>query len=307
MSRIVVFGASGFVGSALVRHLRQNNRTVVGISRAASAEADHVVGAYTQAEIAPLLCAGDVIVHLAAKAHDRTRFDDDSSFHANVHTTKELLAAARSANTSRFIFLSSVGVNGPRTLHRPFDESDIPAPQEAYARSKLACEQLVIAATADQTMVHVIVRPPLVYGPDAPGNFGRLARAVAWGRPLPVGAIRNQRSFVALGNLIDFLTCCVDHPSAAQQVFLIADGKDLATSEWVRRMAKAIGRPDPAVAVPVSWLKLASSLVGKRATVDRLSDSLCVDITKARQMLGWTPPFSIDQALTNAMQTWRHS
>lgn len=302
MSRAVVFGASGFIGGALVRHLRGIGQDVVGISRSPSAEVDHIVGAYAIPEIRPLLLPGDVVLHLAAKAHTRVSPSNEHAFRGNLETTEALLDACTSVGVHRFILLSSIGVNGSRTEGRPFHESDIPAPREAYARSKFECERRVVAATIGTAMTHVIVRPPLVYGHNAPGNFGRLVQAVRKGRPLPVGAIDNRRSFIALDNLTDFLAHCLDHPNAAQQTFLVADGESLSTAEWVRRMAKVSGRRSPAISVPPSWLKLVGTLTGQRASVDRLCDSLEVDARKAGQLLNWRAPFTVDEALALTMR-----
>lgn len=305
MSRVVVTGASGFIGAALVRHLRGLGRPNVGIGRRATPEVDHVVNAYAADPLAALLREGDVVCHLAARAH-RVGPEDDAEFHDNIRTTAALLQACYTRRTARLVFVSSIGVNGQRTQAAPFTELDEPAPGEPYARSKLSCERLVASASDSGGMDHVIVRPPLVYGPGAPGNFGRLARAVASGRPLPLGAIRNCRSFVAIANLVDFLTLCADHPAARNQTLLIADGEDLSTPQWIRRMAAAAGRPNAClVPVPELWLQTAGALLGRRAAVARVCDSLQVDTTLARARLGWSPPVSVDEGLRLAMAPFR--
>jgi nucleoside-diphosphate-sugar epimerase len=305
MSRIIVTGASGFVGSALMQYLRARGLAAIGVSRRAGPLVDCVVGAYDNlAQITTVLREGDVIIHLAARAH-QTGTADDAAFADNIRTTRALLTAARQSGAARFVFVSSIGVNGHRTVAAPFTEKDTPSPAEPYARSKLACEQAVAQAGGDG-LKHVIVRPPLVYGPDAPGNFARLARAVARGWPLPLGAVRNRRSFVAVANLVDFLHVCAQHPAAIGQTFLIADGEDLSTPQWIARMAKAIGlNSPPLLAVPEPWLRLAGTILDRRAAVDRVCDSLQVDITLARSRLDWSPVMGVDEGLLCAMMRYR--
>lgn len=301
MSRLVVTGASGFIGAALVQHLRARGRPCAGIGRRAAPMVDAVVPAYAAASLAPWVREGDVVVHMAARAHRLGPTDDD--FADNLRTTAALVDSCRARGAARLVFVSSVGVHGQRTVDAPFNEQDTPAPAEAYARSKLACERLVTAAT---DLEHVIVRPPLVYGAGAPGNFARLAQAVAHGRPLPLGAIRNRRSFVAVDNLVDFLVRCAGHPAARNQTFLVADGEDLSTPQWIRRMAAAAGRRNAyLLPVPPACLRAVGTLLGRGAAVQRLCDSLQVDSTLARSRLGWTPVIGVDEGLRRAMAPFR--
>jgi nucleoside-diphosphate-sugar epimerase len=196
----------------------------------------------------------------------------------------------------RFLFISSIGVNGNINT-RPFTEDDEPNPAEPYALSKWEAEQGLWEIQRETGMEVVIIRPPLVYGPNAPGNFGSLMRWVEKGLPLPLGAIDNQRSLVALDNLVDLIITCIDHPAAANQVFLAGDGEDLSTTELLRGVARAMGKSAHLIPVPPSLLMLGATLLGKKAVAQRLLGSLQVDISKARRLLGWQPPVSVEEGL----------
>jgi len=171
---------------------------------------------------------------------------------------------------------------------------------DAYGVSKLEAEQGLREIALQTGMEVVIVRPPLVYGPGVKANFAAMMRWLKRGVPLPLGAIHNQRSLVALGNLVDLITVCLDHPAAANQTFLVSDGEDVSTTELLRRMGQAMGHPARLVPVPVSWLKLAAAGVGKQDVAQRLCGSLQVDIEKTRRLLGWMPPISLDEGLRRA-------
>jgi nucleoside-diphosphate-sugar epimerase len=240
-------------------------------------------------------------VHLAARVHVLHYAVEDplAAFRAvNVGGTLNLARQAICAGVKRFVFISSIGVNGSQTTKgKSFSESDKPKPHNAYALSKWEAE-LGLLQIADETGLEVvIIRPPLVYGANAPGNFGSLLRAVKLGWPLPLGTVRNQRSLVALDNLVDFIITCITHPLAANQTFLISDGQDLSTTELVRGMALAASVPARLLPVPVWALELAGRLLGKGDAVQRLCSNLQVDISKARSLLGWVPPVSVDEGL----------
>jgi nucleoside-diphosphate-sugar epimerase len=193
-------------------------------------------------------------------------------------------------------------VHGESTLPgKRYTELDAPAPQDAYAISKLAAEVALRQATANSATAWVIIRPPLVYGPGVKANFAVLARTVARGWPLPLGAIRNQRSMVSVNNLADFVVCCLTNPMAANQLFLVSDGQDLSTPELARHLAHAAGRPPRLLALPIPLLKLAAAVLGKSATLARLSDNLQLDISKAQILLGWRPPIAVKQSLSDTM------
>jgi nucleoside-diphosphate-sugar epimerase len=234
--------------------------------------------------------------------HD-TEADPLTAFRAvNVGGTLNLARQAATAGVKRFVFISSVKVNGESTLPgRAFTEADAPKPQDAYGQSKHEAEQGLRQLSADTGMEVVVIRPPLVYGPGVKANFAALMRAVQRGWPLPLGAVHNQRSLVALDNLVDFIITCITHPQAANQTFLVSDGQDLSTTELVRGMAQAAGVPARLLPVPVWALQAGASLLGKGDAVQRLCGNLQVDISKARSLLGWLPPVSVEEGLRRAM------
>ena len=212
--------------------------------------------------------------------------------------TLNLARQAAAAGVRRFVFVSSIKVNGEVTqLGRPFTADDAPAPLDAYGVSKMEAEEGLRAIASQTGMEVVIVRPALVYGPGVKANFAAMMRWLRRGVPLPLGAIHNQRSLVALDNLVDLIVTCLTHPAAANQTFLVSDGEDVSTTELLRRMGQALSRPARLIPVPVSWLKLAAAMVVKPDVAQRLCASLQVDIEKTRRLLGWTPPLSLDEGL----------
>jgi nucleoside-diphosphate-sugar epimerase len=220
----------------------------------------------------------------------------------NVDGTLNLALQAAAAGVRRFVYLSSVKVNGGGTSPgRAFTEADAPNPQDAYGQSKHEAEQGLRQLSADTGMEVVVIRPPLVYGPGAKANFAALMRAVQRGWPLPLGAVHNQRSLVALDNLVDFIVTCITHPQAANQTFLVSDGQAMSTTELVRGMAQAAGVPARLLPVPVWALQAGASLLGKGDAVQRLCGNLQVDMSKARSLLGWVPPVSVEEGLRRAM------
>jgi len=214
----------------------------------------------------------------------------------NVDSTLNLANQAAEAGVKRFIFISSIGVNGVINT-QPFTEDDTPNPVDFYAQSKWEAEQGLWEVQRETGMELVIIRPPLVYGPNAPGNFGSLMRWVNKSIPMPLGAIHNKRSLVAVDNLVDLIITCIDSPAAANQVFLAGDGEDLSTTELLRGVAKAAGVSSRLIPVPATVLMFVASILGKKAVAQRLLGSLQVDISKARDLLGWTPPLSVEEGL----------
>jgi UDP-glucose 4-epimerase len=212
-----------------------------------------------------------------------------------------LARQAAAAGLRRFVFVSSIKVNGEATqLARPFIADDAPAPLDAYGVSKMEAEQGLREIARQTGMEVVIIRPPLVYGPGVKANFAAMMRWLKRGVPLPLGAIHNQRSLVALDNLVDLILTCLTHPAATNQTFLVSDGEDVSTTELLRRMGQAMGKTARLLPVPASWLKVAASLVGKGDVAQRLCGSLQVDISKTRELLGWVPPVSLDEGLRRA-------
>jgi nucleoside-diphosphate-sugar epimerase len=307
----LITGATGFVDSGVVARLAG-----AGVETLACVRGDMVsmlegVRVVPVAELTAntdwrqVLAGVKSVVHLAARVHvmHDTESDPLTAFRAvNVDGTLNLARQAAAVGVKRFVFISSVKVNGESTSPgRAFTEVDAPNPQDAYGQSKHEAEQGLRQLSADTGMEVVIIRPPLVYGHGVKANFAALMRAVQRGWPLPLGAVHNQRSLVALDNLVDFIVTCVAHPQAANQTFLVSDGHDLSTTELVRGMAQAAGVLARLLPVPVWALKAGATLLGKGDAVQRLCGNLQVDISKARNLLGWVPPVSVEEGLRRAM------
>ena len=308
--RLLVTGATGFVGKAVCEQAVRHGLAVKGALRihgeVPGCIESFVVGDINNAtDWGSALVDVNAVVHLAARVHvmHDNAADPLAAFRAvNVEATLNLARQAAAAMVKRFVFISSVKVNGEATLSgQPFTVDDVPAPLDAYGVSKMEAEQGLRQIAAETGMEVVIIRPPLVYGPGVKANFAALMRAVQRGWPLPLGAVHNQRSLVALDNLVDFIVTCITHPQAANQTFLVSDGQDLSTTELVRGMAHAAGVPARLLPVPVWALQAGATLLGKRDAVQRLCGNLQVDISKARTLLGWVPPVSVDEGLRRAV------
>jgi nucleoside-diphosphate-sugar epimerase len=311
---ILVTGASGFVGGALVRRLIANgacNSVVVAVRRKAESLAE-VIRQVQVGELLPATDWGqalqdvDVVVHCAGRVHvmqDDAMDPLQAYREVNVNGTLSLAIQAAQAGVGRFVFVSSIKVNGEATQHGyPFTADDVPAPLDPYGMSKLEAEQGLREIESQTGMEVVVVRPPLVYGPGVKANFASIMRWVARGIPLPLGAIHNSRSLVALDNLVDLLVACLKHPAAAGQTFLVSDGEDVSTTELLRRTAQAMGQKALLLPVPASVLVLCATLLGKRAVAQRLCGSMQVDIAKTCRLLGWIPPLTLDQGLRKAVE-----
>jgi nucleoside-diphosphate-sugar epimerase len=296
--RVAVTGASGFVGQALVARLRAGGHEIVALSRGEGVD-------YADAGVMTARFEGaQAVVHLAARAHTG---GGDEAFAANVQVARVAAQAARDARVGRFVLVSSIGVNGNATHGKPFTEDDVPAPAEPYARGKWRAEQEVQALLAGTRTSLVIVRPPLVYGPNAPGNMGKLFRAVARGWPLPLASIANRRSFIGIDNLLDVLTLCMHHPAAGGELFMVADGEDVSTPQLVRCIARGLGREANLLPFPPALLVLTAKALGRGRTAQSLCDSLQVDASKARRLLGWTPAMTTSQGIERTAAAWRAS
>jgi UDP-glucose 4-epimerase len=310
--KVLVTGASGFVGSALCEHLIERGLTTTGIVRHFPANpvpgVDYqIVSDLSKSKLWKEILAGvDVVVHCAARAHVMRDSEIDPLAvyrEVNVEGTRYLAEQAVSYGIKRFIYISSIKVNGEGTSEQPFKADDIPAPEDAYGISKWEAEQVLQKIVCNSKLEIVIIRPPLVYGPEVRANFFKLMRLVKSGLPLPLGAINNSRSFVALDNLVDLILICLDHPAAIDQTFLVSDGDDLSTPELLRRTAKAFGKSPRLIPIPVLLLKATALLLGKKDFYQRLCGPLQIDIGKAKQLLGWTPKVSVDAAL---LKTTKH-
>ena len=314
-ARVTVTGATGVVGKALVCELGShalNVCAVVRTLRQASVPPDSKVTNIAVGEInsqtdwSAALIGVDCVVHCAARAHVMHETADDALTAyrvVNVDGSRRLAEQAAAAGVRRLVYLSSIMVNDEQTrLGASLSFSDRPAPEDAYGISKWEAEQALWDVSAKTELKLVVVRPPLVFGPGVKGNLARLLKLVRLGLPLPLGALQNKRSLIGLDNLVDLLICCVDHPAAAGQTFLVSDGEDLSTPDLIRHMAGAMGRSAWLFPVPVSLLRLADSALGKRAEIDRLVGSLQIDSSHTRRVLGWAPSLSVQEGIRRMVQ-----
>jgi nucleoside-diphosphate-sugar epimerase len=225
----------------------------------------------------------------------------------NVEGSINLARQAAAAKVRRFVYLSSIKVNGESTeLNRPFTATDGAGPEDPYALSKLECEQALRQVASETGMEVVIVRPPLVYGPGVKANFESMMRWLSRGVPLPLAAVtHNRRSLVGLDNLVDLIVTCLSHPAAANRTFLVSDGEDLSTADLLKSMGRALGKPACLFYVPTSLLKFGAKLVNMDGVYRRLCGSLQVDICHTRQLLNWTPPLSFDEGLRRTAEGFR--
>lgn len=307
-ARVLVTGASGFVGRAVVARLAADGRHVV---RAATRRpfADFAPGVEqlltgdlgADTEWRHALAGVDVLVHAAARVHVMREREGDplQAFRAvNVEGTLRLAREAAASGVRRMVFLSSIKVNGESTLPgQPFRADDKPAPIDPYGISKREAEEGLLTLAHASKMQVVVIRAPLVYGPGVKANFAALMRLLRSGIPLPLGSIHNRRTLVALENLVDLIVTCIGHPAAANETFLAGDPEDLSTTDLLRRLGNALGRPARLISVPADWVEFGASLIGQRAIAHRLCRSLQVDIGKTSQVLGWRPPIDVDAAL----------
>ncbi|TAK64092.1 SDR family oxidoreductase [Methylobacter sp.] len=304
--KVLISGASGFIGNPLCAELFRQGQSVRAAMRSVNSQAENVeavsIGEINhETDWADALLGIKTVIHLAARVHvmkDNSADPFGESRKVNFEGTWNLARQAAEAGVQRFIFISSIKVNGESTLlGQPYTANDQPMPIDPYGISKLEAED-ALRQLADETgMEVVIIRPPLVYGPGVKGNFHSMMNWLCKGVPLPLGAIHNKRSFVALDNLIDLIITCIDHPAAANQTFLAGDGEDLSTTELLQRLGKALGKPAKLLPMPVWALKTGAILLGKRDMAQRLCNSLQTDISKTRDLLGWRPPVCVDDAL----------
>jgi nucleoside-diphosphate-sugar epimerase len=312
MEKILVTGADGFVGRQLCQTLSQKGFWVRGAIRqtpSAPAEGRQYVPVgdigpdtdWTQA-----LRGIDLVVHLAGRAHIRRDSASNSVAEyerTNTLGTMRLAQMAAAAKIKRFIFLSSVKVNGEETHDQPFGETDRPAPLGAYAVSKWQAEEGLLHLSRQGSLPVVIIRPPLVYGPGVRANFLQLIRWVDSGIPLPLGKIKNRRSLVGLRNLMDFIIICLHNPAAAGEIFLVSDGEDLSTPALIQRIGGFLGRSVRLIPIPYQFLSIMARILGKKDPFDKLCHSLQVNVGKARKVLHWNPPFSVNEELEQTI-TW---
>jgi nucleoside-diphosphate-sugar epimerase len=309
LKRVLLTGATGFVGRSLCPILARAGYDV----RAATRTADISVQGAAQHVCVGNICSDtdwhealsdvDSVIHLAARAH----LMNDPSSNLNLYTatntegTACLARAASHCGVRRFVFLSTIKVNGEETDGRAYTSTDEPSPQDAYGTSKWMAEKAVNEIGAHTGMEAVIVRPPLVYGPGVRANFLRMMRWVDKERPLPLGVIRNRRSLVSIWNLSDLLVQVLENPAAAHGTWMVSDGDDLSTPELIRRIAAAMHRRVRMLPVPIAALRAVGSLTGRTGEVRRLCGSLAVDISQTRAALAWSPPMSVDEGLSRTV------
>jgi nucleoside-diphosphate-sugar epimerase len=305
---ILITGATGFIGRALINDLlthtphhlsamvRPSSNPLPAVVRSIEIDSLDATSDYCEH-----LANIDVVIHLAARVHSLN--ENSATSHVehhelNTESTLNLARQAAATGTSRFIYLSSIKVNGDTTKPgQPFTADGPLNPSDSYARSKFAAEQRLRALSAATSMTHVIIRPPLVYGPDVKANFQRLIKIVCKQLPMPLGSVENYRSLVSIENLTDLIRHCIDHPRAANETFLVSDDRDVSTPELLHMIAKALGKPCRLFPFPRSLLNLAATLSGKRDIATRLLGNLQVDISKTKSLLGWHTVSSLEDSL----------
>jgi nucleoside-diphosphate-sugar epimerase len=303
--KILVTGASGFVGKSLVKALDLKRiQTVKVVRRHQQHLTDdnyHVIPDLAEFSGWQSLFAGcDVVIHLAARVHvmDEKTLNPLAEFiKVNVDDTLKFARQAASYGVKRFVYISSIKVNGEFTEKKAFSELSQPDPQYPYAISKYRAELALLELSKNTGMEVVIVRPPLVYGPQVKANFLTLMKIVNKKIPLPFKGINNRRSLVYVGNLVDALIACATHSNAAGKTFLVSDGEDVSTPELMIKIANALSKPSRVFYFPLSLILFLTRLIGKKASIDRLTQSLVVDSSKIRKELGWHPPYSLDEGL----------
>ena len=313
MTKILITGATGFVGRALFENLKSKKKYFAHLTTRTNQEELFEGGkAFNIGEIDPntnwkdALDGVSCIVHCAARAHmmEKKQTDSLNAYRRiNVDGTKNLAKQAAGRGVKRFIFLSSVKVNGEETItSKSFKYDDIPQPEDAYGISKWEAEQALLEIFKQTGLEVVIIRPPLVYGEGVKGNFLRLLDIVYKQIPIPFAKINNLRSFVGLDNLIDLIICCIEHPKAGGKTFLVSDGEDLSTTDLIRKLSKFMNKSPRLLQVPQLIIQLIGRLVGKSLEVKRLLGSLRVDNSYTREILGWSPVLSLDESLAKTVR-----
>lgn len=308
--KVIITGANGFIGQTLCAYLSALEHSVVPVVRRQTALPNALtVQSYSDPALSLAMGGVDTVIHLAAQVHVMNQSDRsvlDKFREINVLGTEHLARVAAAAGVKRLIFLSSIKVNGESTsIAKGYSESDHPNPQDPYAVSKCEAEQALWKVSRETGLEVVIVRPPLVYGPGVKANFSRLLKMVDAGMPLPLNAIKNSRSLIYVGNLVDALLACATHPAAVGQTYLVSDGEDVSTPKLISAIAVALQRPNRNFFIPISLMRGAAKLLGKSNAVDRLTQSLVIDSSKIRRELGWSPPYTMAEGL-QVTADWYH-
>lgn len=306
---ILLTGANGFLGYNILQATEGTDYKVTGVIRREKPQKiiensfkGSVDGIQDWTEA---LADKEVVIHVAGVAHKKNKVGSEtleSYRNINFHGTKNLAVQSAKAGVKRFIFISSIGVNGA-TSSSPFTEQDEPCPVNEYTRSKYEAEQALwkIAETTDMEVT--IIRPPMIYGQNAPGNFATLVNFVRKGIPLPLGAVDNKRAFISVDNLVDFILATISHPRAGNELFLVSDNKDISTTQLLREVGKAMGKPVRLLPVHERFLTILAKLSGKQVIAEQLLGDLRVDMSKATKLMGWIPPISVEQGLRRCFIT----
>jgi len=320
LHNVLVTGANGFIGSELSRRMLAEGWGVRGAIRSSAKKhrlpqginAIEIGNIDSHTEWETAVCGIDTIVHLAARVHmmDDITSDPITAFrNINVAGTKRLAQTAESKKVRRFVYVSSIKVNGEGRSD-PYTTEDYPSPVGPYAISKFEAEEELHRIAANTGFEVVILRPPLVYGPGVKANFLKLIRIVDRGIPLPLAMAKNHRSMIYLKNLVDAILLCIIHPEAAGKTFLLSDGKDVSIAELIQMISSALGRPSRLFPLPPELLRFLAKVTGRSNAVSRLLDSLIVDCSRIRTELDWTPPYSMKEGLEETanwyLQTFKY-
>ncbi len=310
--KILLTGATGFIGNSLCETLLKHHHEIVAVTRS-QVNTDRNITYLHKAlsgdtDWADVFKGVDVIIHLAGRAHVMKEASVDpyqAYADVNIHATKHLAEQAALSGVKRLIFLSSVKVNGERTKDVAFSETDSPKPEDDYGKTKCEAESVLMSIAKETGMEVVIIRPPLVYGQGVKANFKSLIKLARLNIPLPFGNVANKRSLIYLENLIDFIMLCINHPSAANQTFLVSDDEDVSTTQLIKYIKEASGKRPLLIPVPQSWLRFVFQLMGKSSFSDRLLGNLQVDITKAKTLLNWKPPYSLKEGIKKTVSDFK--
>ena len=292
MKKIFITGSNGFVGKVLLNKLKEKKIDYIAGTRSLYGELS------TQKNWESIIQDSNVVVHLAARVHvmNETSSDPLIEFRkSNVDATVNLAAAAKKNGVKRFIYISSVKVNGEETFSTPYKADDMPSPQDSYGVSKLEAELELMKLHEKNIFEVVIIRPPLVYGPGVKANFQKLMWIVSKDLPIPFGRVQNKRSLVSVLNLVDLILVCLNHPKAGGEIFLVSDDHDLSLKEILLKMGAVLNKHPHLLPVPVGLMKWGATLLGKKSYADRLFGNLQVDISKTKSLLGWNPPYSFEE------------
>jgi nucleoside-diphosphate-sugar epimerase len=300
-NKIMVTGCNGFVGSNLCKTLKENNFNTIKVSRSSINNKEVNLDLKNYINWKSYLANIDIVIHTAGRVHftwESTNEKLNLYKKINVEGTLNLAKQASISNVKRFIYISTIKVVGEKSqANKPFNEGDYLEAVDPYAQSKIEAEEELIKLSKETNMEIVIIRPPLIYGPGVGANFLNLLQWVHRGIPLPLKAVKNLRSFISLYNLIDFIILCIDHPDAKNEIFFISDDDDLSIVHLIKKISKAMNKSTKLIYVPIIILKFICMVFMKKDIIDKLTDSLQIDISKAKKILKWKPKIKCDEAI----------